>query len=428
MTNDIKDWSTTPASNDIADPGINWQEGMAPSAVNNSARSMMAAVKTWWDESLGGISAHATDTGVADAYVIAPAPAITTYAAGQTFNFFAVNANTGASTLNVNGLGVKAIQLNGTALVAGDIGAGDLVRVVYDGTGFQLPVFPANLSLSGLSVDTDTLFVDAANGRIGVGTTSPGRLFSLVGIDSSVISGPHQRYLTAADTKSLLEIVPYSHDNISIGFDAYLANVGGWKSSDIGSNFQVLKNSDTISFKYDSGVTAGSAITWNTGLSMDTSGNIDISTGNLELAGSTTLPINQLATLGASSFDQTGDSLLMWDSSASSHKQIKLQDFGLTVVTEAAAQTFALGDANSFQVSSSAGAVTWTVPPNSSVAFEVGTAIQIFQSGTGQVTVTPGTGVTLRSPNGTKVSQQYGVACIVKVAADEWALYGDVTL
>lgn len=41
-------WSTTAANNATADPSINWQEGQAPSTVNDSARAMMAALATWF--------------------------------------------------------------------------------------------------------------------------------------------------------------------------------------------------------------------------------------------------------------------------------------------------------------------------------------------------------------------------------------------
>lgn len=41
-------WSTTAANNATADPSINWQEGQAPSTVNDSARAMMAAIATWF--------------------------------------------------------------------------------------------------------------------------------------------------------------------------------------------------------------------------------------------------------------------------------------------------------------------------------------------------------------------------------------------
>ena len=51
----IRDWSTTAGDNDDADSNINWLEGQAPSTVNNSARALMAAIRTqfnineWFD-------------------------------------------------------------------------------------------------------------------------------------------------------------------------------------------------------------------------------------------------------------------------------------------------------------------------------------------------------------------------------------------
>jgi len=85
------------------------------------------------------LSDYKVDTGAANAYVITPAPAITAYTVGQTFSFKAVNANTTASTLNVNALGTKAIvNSKGGALVANDILAGMLVTVEYDGTSMVM--------------------------------------------------------------------------------------------------------------------------------------------------------------------------------------------------------------------------------------------------------------------------------------------------
>ena len=40
-------WSQTAASNATADASINWQEGQAPSSVNDSARAMMASAAAW---------------------------------------------------------------------------------------------------------------------------------------------------------------------------------------------------------------------------------------------------------------------------------------------------------------------------------------------------------------------------------------------
>ena len=82
---------------------------------------------------------QATDTGTANAYVIALSPAITAYAAGQEITFKAGAASTTASTLNVNTLGTKAIKKqNDQDIASGDIESGSIVTVVYDGTSFQM--------------------------------------------------------------------------------------------------------------------------------------------------------------------------------------------------------------------------------------------------------------------------------------------------
>ena len=76
--------------------------------------------------------------GTVDAITLTPSPAASSYAAGQEFLFISTGANTGATTVNVSSLGVKSITKNGaTALSAGDIASGAMVRIVYDGTRFQ---------------------------------------------------------------------------------------------------------------------------------------------------------------------------------------------------------------------------------------------------------------------------------------------------
>lgn len=103
------------------------------------------------------LSDYKVDTGTANAYVITPAPAITAYTTGQIFSFKAVNANTTTSTLNVNGLGVKTINKGSgaTALASGDIAAGMVVLVEYDGTNFVMlnPVANAPLTPTGSGLE-----------------------------------------------------------------------------------------------------------------------------------------------------------------------------------------------------------------------------------------------------------------------------------
>jgi hypothetical protein len=81
---------------------------------------------------------YAADTGAANAYVVSLASA-PTIVAGSLIVMKAAHANTGASTLAVNGASAVAITKNGgTALSGGEISAGQIVFLVYDGTEYQL--------------------------------------------------------------------------------------------------------------------------------------------------------------------------------------------------------------------------------------------------------------------------------------------------
>lgn len=85
------------------------------------------------------LSDYVVDTGIANAYVIAPSPAITAYTVGQIFTFKATISNTTSSTLAVNGLAAKSIKnVDESSLTANAIVAGQIVMVEYDGTNFQL--------------------------------------------------------------------------------------------------------------------------------------------------------------------------------------------------------------------------------------------------------------------------------------------------
>jgi hypothetical protein len=89
--------------------------------------------------------------------------------------------------------------------------------------------------------------------------------------------------------------------------------------------------------------------------------------------------------------------------------------------------TAVLGDDGDLVTFDNGSAITFTIPPNSSVGFGIGTQINIMQLGAGQVTITAGAGVTLRSA-GTKVKTngQYSVATCVKIATDTWVLVGNL--
>jgi len=86
-----------------------------------------------------GSQIFAADAGANDTYVIALDPAISAYVTGMVVSFSANTVNTGAATININGLGAKAILKNhNIVLENGDIEAGQVVNLVYDGTQFQM--------------------------------------------------------------------------------------------------------------------------------------------------------------------------------------------------------------------------------------------------------------------------------------------------
>ena len=88
--------------------------------------------------------------------------------------------------------------------------------------------------------------------------------------------------------------------------------------------------------------------------------------------------------------------------------------------------TLALTDAHDLVTLTNASAITLTVPPSSSVAFVTGDQVNIVQLGAGQVTVAPGSGVTIRSESSKlKLKGQYAAATLVKINTDEWVLLGN---
>lgn len=127
------------------------------------------------------LSDYKADTGSANAYVITPVPAITAYTVGQVFSFKATNANTTTSTLNVNGLGVKTINKQGgaTALASGDIAAGMIVQVEYDGTNF---VMLNPVAIAPITAITDTGFLTSGTpGTTTANTTATVLTYALAG-------------------------------------------------------------------------------------------------------------------------------------------------------------------------------------------------------------------------------------------------------
>ena len=87
--------------------------------------------------------------------------------------------------------------------------------------------------------------------------------------------------------------------------------------------------------------------------------------------------------------------------------------------------TFVLADAGKLVTSSNGSAQTFTVPPNSSVAYDVGTQFMVQNIGSANCTLAQGSGVTINSKDSNKeIDDQYAAVTLIKTATDAWSLIG----
>ncbi len=95
--------------------------------------------------------------------------------------------------------------------------------------------------------------------------------------------------------------------------------------------------------------------------------------------------------------------------------------------TQTVAYTIVLTDATKIIHVNSASAVSVTIPANATTAFPVGSWLEVYQQGTGQVSIAGAAGVTLRSRGGLLgLAGQYAEVRLRKSAADIWVISGDL--
>lgn len=179
MAGNIFDWSTTALNNDSADGDINWKEGQNAKTVNNSARQMMGRLA----EFLLDLGGQGTVGGTANAITLTLNSAFTGLKSGLVCSLKPTADNTAAVTLNVNGIGGKAIRKFDTtgevALASGDLQAGNFYLLVYDlnanssaGAWIVLNPTPAVYQASSSKLtDIAALAVTDGNIIVGNGTT-----------------------------------------------------------------------------------------------------------------------------------------------------------------------------------------------------------------------------------------------------------------
>jgi microcystin-dependent protein len=189
-------WSKTAATNASSDSTINWAEGMAPSAVNDSARAMEARLAEWRDDISGTITTGGTST----AYTVTSNQIFDTLAhMNGAMIAFVPHATNGATvTLNVDGLGAKPLRYGPSLeLQSGVLVLGTPYVATYNNSdaAFYLKNFTANpygIPLGGMmpyigSTAPNTAFVIPIGQAISRATYAT--LFSLVSTTYGVGDG-----------------------------------------------------------------------------------------------------------------------------------------------------------------------------------------------------------------------------------------------
>ncbi len=129
-------------------------EGIQSITLPQDAVSAEAVQKSslTYDDSAGGAT---------DAYTASLSPSPAALNAGLLVMFKANANNTGAATLNVNGLGDIPLKKDaGDDLAADDIKAGQIVAAIYDGTNFQLVSGTGSSGGGGGTMDYTHMYLD----------------------------------------------------------------------------------------------------------------------------------------------------------------------------------------------------------------------------------------------------------------------------
>lgn len=93
----------------------------------------------------------------------------------------------------------------------------------------------------------------------------------------------------------------------------------------------------------------------------------------------------------------------------------------------ASAYTIGLTDRDKIVELSSTGAITLTVPTNTTAPFPIGSSVTLLQTNTGQVTVAGAGGVTVNGTPGLKLRTQWSMATLIKRGTNTWVISGDLS-
>jgi hypothetical protein len=135
-----------------------------------------------------------------------------------------------------------------------------------------------------------------------------------------------------------------------------------------------------------------------------------------------TLDTTSNATDGRISWDTTNKKIQVGNATAA----IDFASSTLVPNAQASSYTLVLADKDKLVEMGNASANTLTVPLNSSVAFPIGSQINILQTLGGQTTIAATAGVTINATPGLKLRAQWSSATLIKRLENTWVLIGDL--
>lgn len=224
--------------------------------------------------------------------------------------------------------------------------------------------------------------------------------------------------------------------------DAQLVVVGNTSGTNTGDNATNSQYSGLATSKQDTLVSGTNIKTVNS-TSLLGSGNVAVqetlvSGTNIKTVNSTSLlGSGNISVAPASGIDATAiadgsvtSTEFQYINSLTSNAQTQIDSKTNKLITtnrQTASYTLVLSDADKLVEMNVGSANNLTIPLNSSVAFSTGTQILLAQYGAGQTTIVATSGVTVRSNGGKlKLNAQYSGATLIKIASDEWYLFGDI--
>jgi len=174
-------------------------------------------------------------------------------------------------------------------LRTGDVQGALMVFYVED--SLKLSMGTSSIVWNDIGIDVDfrwegasapnALFIQGSDGKIGIGTAvipHGGIGYAILALEglANDPNGPYIQITQSGDDYPAFQLGVKSHDSIEMFFDAYWD--GAWRSSDVGSNFFIVKMNDVFQFGGDTAIAQGNVISLISALAITKDNNVAVGT------------------------------------------------------------------------------------------------------------------------------------------------------